>query len=318
VHLLVLIARRVASGALLLIGASVVLFALVDLAPGDPVLARYGFQAASLSAADLATLRHQYGLDEPLPVRYVRFVSDLFAGHLGTSARSGTPITELIAQGFPVTLSLTVVAALITAALALVFGTLAAVYRDRWPDRLITAGSAFGLAAPVFWVGLMAINLFAIDLRWLPAGGYTPISDGIWPWLRALLLPGATLAVGVAGILVRVVRASVADQLDQDYVRTALGAGLSRRTVLWRNVLPNALTTPLTVFGLYVGYILAGAVLVEVVYALPGMGQLLVNAALEGDYAVTRTIALVTIAVFLAVNLCTDVLALLINPRSRA
>jgi peptide/nickel transport system permease protein len=182
---------------------------------------------------------------------------------------------------------------------------------------VITAGSAAGLAAPVFWLGLLAVNLFAIDLHWLPAGGYVALSAGVGPWLRSLLLPATTLAIGIAGILIRVVRASVADQLDQDYVRTALGAGLSPRIVLWRNVLPNALVAPITVFGLYIGYLLAGAVLVEVVYALPGIGQLLVNAALDGDYAVTRIIALVTIAMFLAVNLCTDIIATLINPRAR-
>ncbi|MFB6398020.1 ABC transporter permease [Polymorphospora lycopeni] len=311
------VARRAASGALLLVGASVLLFALVDLAPGDPVLARFGFQAAGLSDEDLARLRHEYGLDRSLPQRYVDFVRDLSAGDLGTSARSGQPIGDLVAQAFPVTASLTLVAAAVTAVLALGLGITAAVYRGRWPDRLITAASAVGLAAPVFWVGLLAIDTFAIDLRWLPAGGYQPVSAGLWPWLSTLLLPAVTLALGVAGILVRVVRASVADQLDQDYVRTALGAGLSRTRVLWRNLLPNALVTPLTVFGLYVGYLLAGAVLVEVVYALPGMGQLLVNAAIDGDFAVTRIVALVTIAVFLAVNLCTDVVAMLIDPRTR-
>ena len=317
-RLLTLLARRLGAGVLLVVGASVVLFALVDLAPGDPVLARFGFQAASLTEADLARLREQYGLDDPLPVRYADFVADVAHGDLGTSARSGTPVTTLLTQTFPVTLSLTVIAAQSAATMALLFGTTAAVLRGRWPDRVVVAVSALALAAPVFWVGLLAIDLLAIRLGWLPPGGYVPLSAGVWPWLSSLLMPGITLGIGVGAVLTRVVRASVAEQLDQDYVRTALGSGLSPARVLVRNVLPNALTAPLTVFGLYVGYILAGALPVEVLYALPGMGQLLVNAALEGDYSVTRVVALVTIAVFLLVNLCTDVATLALSPLSRA
>lgn len=317
-RLLPLVARRLGAGVLLLIGASVVLFALVDLAPGDPVLARYGFQAASLTEQDLARLREQYGLDDPLPVRYADFVGDVARGDLGTSARGGTPVTTLVAQAFPVTLSLTLIAALTAAGMALLLGTTAAVLRDRWPDRVIGAVSALALAAPVFWLGLLAVDLFAIRLAWLPAGGYVPPAAGLWPWLSSLLMPGITLGLGPGAILTRVVRASVAEQLDQDYVRTALGAGLSPVRVLARNVLPNALTAPLTVFGLYVGSVLAGALPVEVLFALPGMGQLLVNAALEGDYSVTRVVALVTIAIFLLVNLATDVAGAALSPRSRA
>jgi peptide/nickel transport system permease protein len=317
-RLLSLTARRLGAGLLLVVGASVVLFALVDLAPGDPVLARFGFQAASLTEDDLAGLREQYGLDDPLPARYAAFVADVAHGDLGTSARSGTPVTTLLAQAFPVTLSLTAIAAVTAAAMALLLGTTAAILRGRWPDRVIGAATAVALAAPVFWVGLLAIDLFAIRLGWLPPGGYVPLSAGLWPWLSSLLMPGITLGVGAGAVLTRVVRASVAEQLDQDYVRTALGAGLSPARVLVRNVLPNALTAPLTVFGLYVGSILAGALPVEVLYALPGMGQLLVNAALEGDYSVTRVVALATIAVFLLVNLCADVAALALSPRSRA
>jgi peptide/nickel transport system permease protein len=317
-RILGLVTRRLGSAVLLLVGASVVLFALVDLAPGDPVLARFGFQAASLTQADLSRLRAQYGLDDPLPVRYADFVRDVSHGDLGTSARSGTPVSTLLAQAFPVTLSLTVIAATIAALLALLLGTTAALCRGRWPDRVIGVVTALAMAAPVFWVGMLAIGLFAIRLHWVPPGGYVPITAGVWPWLSSLLLPGATLGIGVAGILTRVVRASVTEQLDQDYVRTAYGAGLAPGRVLVRNVLPNSLAAPLTVFGLYVGYILAGALPVEVVYALPGVGQLLVNAALEGDYAVTRIVALLTIAVFLLVNLGTDVAALALTPRSRA
>src|SRR5215217_4443094 len=185
-RLFTLVARRLGAGVLLVIGASVVLFALVDLAPGDPVLARFGFQAASLTEADLARLREQYGLDDPLPERYARFVADVAHGDLGTSARSGTPVRTLLTQTFPVTVSLTVVAALTAAAMALLLGT---------------------IAAPVFWLGLLAIDLFAIRLGWLPPGGYVPLSEGLWPWLRSLLMPGITLGLGVGGILTRVVRA---------------------------------------------------------------------------------------------------------------
>jgi peptide/nickel transport system permease protein len=313
--LLRLIVRRLASAALLLVGASVLMFAVVDLAPSDPILARFGIQAAALTPDQLAQARERLGLNDSLPSRYAHFVGGVFHGDLGASARTGQAISVQLRNALPVTLSLAALAALVAAVLALTLGGTAALFQGRWPDRLITGTSALWLAAPPFWVALLAINLFSIRLGWFPPGGYQPIAAGPGPWLRALVLPALTLGIGIAGVLVRVVRASVVEQLGRDYVRTALGAGVRPSVVLWRNVLPNALASPLAVFGLYVGYLLAGAVLVEVVYALPGIGQLLVNAAVDGDIAVARIVALVTVALFLVANLIADVAAAALDPR---
>lgn len=310
-----MVARRLASAVLLLAGASLLLFAVVDLAPSDPLLARFGIQAAALTPAELAQARAQLGLDDPLLSRYAQFVGGVLRGDLGNSARTGQPIADQLRSALPVTLSLAALAALVAAVLAVVLGGVAALFRGRWPDRLITGVSAVWLAAPPFWIALLAVNVFAIRLGWFPAGGYVPVAEGAGAWLRALVLPALTLGVGVAGVLVRVVRASILEQSGRDYVRTALGAGVRPAVVLWRNVLPNALVSPLAVFGLYAGYLLAGAVLVEVVYALPGLGQLLVNAAVDGDVAVARVVALVTVALFLAATLVTDVLAAALDPR---
>ena len=313
--LLRLITRRLASAVLLLIGASLLMFVVVDLAPSDPILARFGIQAAALKPDELAQAREQLGLNGSLADRYAHFVGGVLHGDLGVSARTGQAISVQLRNALPVTLSLSALAALVAAVLAVALGGTAALFQERWPDRLITGMSALSLAAPPFWVALLAINLFAIRLGWFPSGGYQPISAGLGPWLRALVLPALTLGIGIAGILVRVVRASIVEQLGRDYVRTALGAGVRPAVVLWRNVLPNAMVSPLAVFGLYVGYLLAGAVLVEVVYALPGIGQLLVNAAVDGDVTVTRVVALVTVALFLIANLVADVAAAALDPR---
>ena len=310
--------RRAVGAVLLLLGATLLLFVFAKASPTDPLIARFGISIAGLSPHDAARLRDQLGLDDPVWQQYLQFLSDTVAGDFGRSARSGQPVFDLVRGALPVTLELAALAALLAGVVAVVLGTTAAFRKGRTTDRAITLLSTVWLAAPSFWLGVLAIELFAIRLGCVPSGGFVPLSAGVGPWLRALILPAITLAAAVAGLLTRVVRSAVLEELGKDYVRTGLAAGVSRRTVLWRNVLPNALGTPLTVFGLYAGYLLGGAVLVEVVFSLPGLGQLMVNAATTGDSTVVRAVALVTIALFLAVNIAVDAFAVALDPRRRA
>jgi peptide/nickel transport system permease protein len=310
--------RRAGGAVLLLLGATLLLFVFAKASPTDPLIARFGISIAGLSPQDAARLRHQLGLDDPVWQQYLQFLRDTVTGDFGRSARSGQPVFDLLRGALPVTVELAGLAALLSGVAAVGLGTIAAFRRGRATDRAIMLFSTVCLAAPSFWLGVLAIDVFAIRLAWVPSGGFVPLSQGIGPWLQSLVLPAITLAAAVAGLLTRVVRSAVIEELGKDYVRTGLAAGVSRRTVLWRNVVPNALNTPLTVFGLYVGYLLGGAVLVEVVFSLPGMGQLMVNAATTGDSTVVRAVALVTIALFLAVNIAVDALAVTLDPRRRS
>lgn len=297
-----------------LLVSSLLVFVLMDLAPGDPIYNRFG---NIMGVEDRAALTERFGLDDPLLVRYVRFLGDLLRGDLGFALVSGQRISDLIAGALPVTIMLAGTSLLLALAISVVLGLFGGLTAGTPIDGGIRVWAIGAIAAPEFWTGLLAINIFAVALGWFPAGGYVSISSGVLPWARALALPVLTLSLPVSGVLTRVVRTAVAEELDRDYVRTALGLGLPMHRVLTRHVLPNAIASPITVLGLYFGYLLAGAVLVETVYALPGMGRLLVQAALRVDSFTVRAVALVTVALFLLANFLADVLRLIVNPRLR-
>lgn len=313
--MLSLIARRLALFPPTLLATTLLVFLLLNIGPGDATFSRGG---QVLSPEARAAFREQAGLDDPLPVRFVHFLGDLAHFRLGDSLLTGAPVGKLLGDAAPVTLQLVALALAFATIVALVVGVVAALFRDRWPDHVARAGAVALIAAPNFWLGMLGINLFAVSLGWLPAGGYVPFGENPVEWFRAMLLPALALGLPVAGILTRIVRTAVVEELDKDYVRTALGAGLPRIEVIGRNVLRNALVSPLTVLGLYFGYLLAGAVLVEIVFALPGLGRMMVDGVLGGDVFVVRSAALVTVTVFLLANLVVDVLYLVLNPRVRA
>jgi peptide/nickel transport system permease protein len=223
----------------------------------------------------------------------------------------------LIRDAVPVTVSLAVLSMVGALILAFVFGVTAAYFAGRWWDGLVRAFSFAGLSMPTFWLGLILIQLLALSFPFFPAGGYVPIAEDPAAWFKSLILPSLTLAIPVGAFLTRVVRSSVLDELDRDYVRTAKGGGLSDRTVLWNNVLRNALVAPLNVIGLQAGYLLSGAVLVEVVFNLPGVGFLAWQSAQQGDFGVIVGVALLAAFVFVATNLVVDLLYLMLNPRAR-
>ncbi|KOV94991.1 ABC transporter permease [Streptomyces sp. NRRL B-3648] len=308
--------RRVALLVPLLLGIVLFVFLVMRFSDADPASAF--FQGANPTARQLHEFRERNGLLDPLPVRYLHFVGHLLRGDLGTSALTRAPVADQVTTALPLTLQLTFLGLAIAVVLALAGGVTAAVYRDRLPDQAIRIVSLVGVAAPGFWLALLMIQYLAVDRGWFPTGGYVNPGDSVTGWLRTMALPAVALSLPVAAQLTRIVRTSVVEELDKDYVRTAVGSGLPPRVVVGRNVLRNALVNPLTVLGLRVGYLLGGAVVIETIFSLPGMGKLMIDAVQNGDPAVVQGVVLTTATGFVVVNLVIDILYLLVNPRLRA
>ncbi|MER5429226.1 ABC transporter permease [Streptomyces sp. NPDC002588] len=308
--------RRIALLAPLLLGIALFVFLVMRFSDVDPASAF--FQGANPTPEQLHAFRERNGLLDPLPVRYIHFVGGLLHGDLGTSALTRARVADQVATALPLTLQLTFLGLGIAVVLALAGGVTAAVYRDRWPDQAVRGVSLVGVAAPGFWLALLMIQYLAVGRGWFPPGGYVNPADSFTGWLRTMALPALALSLPVAAQLTRIVRTSVVEELDRDYVRTATGNGLPPRVVVGRNVLRNALMNPLTVLGLRVGYLLGGAVVIETIFALPGMGKLMIDAVQNGDPAVVQGVVLTTAVGFVVVNLVIDLLHLLVNPRLRA
>jgi peptide/nickel transport system permease protein len=307
--------RRVALLVPLMLGIVLFVFLVMRFSDVDPASAF--FQGANPTPRQLHDFRERNGLLDPLPVRYVHFVGDLLHGDMGTSALTRAPVVDQVTTALPLTLQLTFLGLGIAVVLSLLGGVTAAIYRDRLPDQIIRVVSLTGVAAPGFWLALLMIQYLAVDQGWFPTGGYINPADSLTGWLRTMALPAFALSLPVAAQLTRIVRTSVVEELDKDYVRTAIGSGLPPRVVVGRNVLRNALINPLTVLGLRVGYLLGGAVVIETIFSLPGMGKLMIDAVKNGDPAVVQGVVLTTATGFVVVNLVIDVLYLLVNPRLR-
>ncbi|MGW6196735.1 ABC transporter permease [Kribbella sp. NPDC055110] len=300
----------------LLLGIIAFVFLVMRFSNNDPAVAY--FQGANPTEEQLHTFRQENGLLDPLPLRYLHFVGDLLHGNLGTSVLTKAPVLQSVTTAMPLTFQLTLLGLLIALVLALLLGVTAAIFRDRWPDQAIRLVSLIGVAAPSFWLALLMIQYAAVDRGWFPPSGYVNPADGIGPWLRTMALPALALSLPVAAQLTRIIRTSVVEELDKDYVRTAIGSGLPPVVVVGRNVLRNALINPLTVLGLRIGYLLGGAVVIEQIFTLPGMGTLMINAVRDGDPAVVQGVVLTIAIGFVVVNLVVDVLYLLVNPRLRS
>ncbi|MFJ4279234.1 ABC transporter permease [Streptomyces massasporeus] len=307
--------RRVALLVPLMLGIVLFVFLVMRFSDVDPASAF--FQGANPTPRQLHDFREEHGLLDPLPVRYADFVSGLLHGDLGTSALTRAPVLDQVTTALPLTLQLTFLGLGVAVVLSLVGGVTAAIHRDRLPDQIIRVVSLTGVAAPGFWLALLMIQYLAVDLGWFPTGGYINPADSFTGWLRTMTLPALALSLPVAAQLTRIVRTAVVEELDKDYVRTAIGSGLPPRVVVGRNVLRNALINPLTVLGLRVGYLLGGAVVIETIFSLPGMGKLMIDAVKNGDPAVVQGVVMTTAAGFVVVNLVIDVLYLLVNPRLR-
>ena len=311
-----LIGRRLLQLPLMILGITFLVFFVMSFSPVDPARTALG-ETASPEA--LEAYRQANGLNDPLLVRYVAFLVGLLHGDLGTYSARSLPVMDEVARAFPITLSLTFLGLAIAVVVAFVLGVVAAVYRDKWPDQLIRLLGVASLSTPSFWLAILLIQLFTLQLGLLPASG--PLPDPFEDpagWLARMTLPAIALAVPVIGQLSRVVRTSMVEELDRDYVRTALGAGIPRTIVVGRNVLRNALITPVTVLGLRVGYLLGGAVVIEVIFAIPGMGTLILNGVTNNEPNLVQGVTLAVALAFVVINIIVDLLYVLINPRIRA
>jgi peptide/nickel transport system permease protein len=312
--MIAILGRRLAGLILTLAAVSFLIFAIMDLLPGDPASIMLG---TSATPETLAALRHELRLDEPLLLRYGQWVAGVFSGDLGQSYTYGVPVAGLILERLAVTLPLAVLAILLSMAIAVPLGTLAAARRNGIADIVAALFSQISIAVPAFWVALLLIILFSITLRLMPAGGFPGWSAGFWPALQALLMPAVALALPQAGVLTRVTRSSVLDTLDEDFTRTARAKGLSAGTVLWRHAVPNALIPILTILGLQFTFLVAGAVLVENVFNLPGLGRLAFQALSQRDIVVMQDVVLFFAALVIVMNFLVDMSYLVIDPRLR-
>ncbi|WP_077059587.1 ABC transporter permease [Streptomyces sp. MP131-18] len=308
--------RRVLLLVPLMLGIVLFVFIVMRFADMDPASAYY--QGANPTAEQLHQFREENGLLDPLAVRYADFVGDLLTGDMGISVLTRAPVIDQVSTALPLTMQLTFLGLGVGVVLSLILGVTAAIYRDRLPDQIIRVVSLTGVAAPSFWLALLMIQYGAVELGWFPTGGYINPNDSFTGWLETMTLPALALSLPVAAQLTRIVRTAVVEELDRDYVRTAVGSGLPPVVVVGRNVLRNALVNPLTVLGLRVGYLLGGAVVIETIFGLPGMGKLMIDAVRNGDPAVVQGVVLTTAAGFVVINLVIDILYLLVNPRLRS
>jgi len=288
-------------------------FLLIHLVPGDPILQMLGEGA---TPADTATLRHQYLLDLPLHQQYLHYWAGVVRGDLGSSIRLHDTVGHLIAARYPYTLALTLTALGLALLLALPAGILAAVRRGRWLDQLLSLVSLFGLSVPGLALGPVLILVFSIGLGWLPVSGANAGGSVAIDW-RYLVLPSVAMGASLAAILTRMVRTAMLEELGQDYIRTARAKGLSESAVVCRHALPNALVPIITVVGLQFGALLAGAIVTETIFSWPGLGRLVVSAISNRDYALVQGCLLSIGLTYVLVNLLTDVVYRWVNPRMR-
>lgn len=312
--MLAFLTRRLVSFAVTVWLASLAVFIVLDVLPGDPAVLMLGTEARPDT---LAALRTRLGLDRPAPERYLRFAGGLLTGDLGISLTYDRPVAGLVADSMAVTLPLALGALLLSTALGLPLGAWAAARQGSVGDRLVMLFGQLGIAIPGFWLAILFILVFAVKLGWLPAGGFPGWPAGIGPALTALVLPALALAVPEAAILARITRTAVLDTLGEDYVRTARAKGVEPGAVLRRHVLPNALIPVVTVLGLQFSFLIAGAVIVENVFHLPGLGRLVHQAIGQRDLVVVRAVVVILAVTVVAVSFVVDLAAAALDPRPR-
>ncbi len=313
--MIVLLTRRIFGLILTLLAVSLLIFAVMALLPGDPAAITLG---TSATPETLAALRHEMGLDQPLIIRYGQWLAGALTGDLGKSYTYGVPVAGLIVERLAVTLPLAILAILLSVLIAVPLGVAAAARRGGFFDIVAALFSQMGIAVPGFWVGLLLVLLFATSLGWMPAGGFPGWGNGMWPALKSLVLPAVALALPQAAVLTRVTRSAVLDTLHEDFARTATAKGLSRSRVLWGHVVPNALVPVLTILGLQFTFLVAGAVLIENVFTLPGLGRLAYQALSQRDVIVLQDVVLFFAGLVIVVNFLVDLSYLAIDPRLRA
>jgi len=308
------IARRLLYSLVVLAGVLVAVFALVHLVPGDPVRIALGTR---YSPEAYSALRSASGLDRPIVEQFFGYLASAFTGDLGVSFRNGDPVTVTLLERLPATVSLGVVGIAIAMVIALPAGIFSALREGRISDAIVRITSQFGVSIPDFWLGILLIALFATTLGWLPTSGYRPLLEDPAGWLRHIVLPALTVGLVAAAIMTRYVRSAVLEVASMGYVRTARSKGLPPRVVTFRHTVRNALVPVLTITGIQLATILGGVIVVEVVFAWPGLGRLVYNAVAARDYPVIQGAVLLIATLFLVINLIVDVLYAVVDPRIR-
>ena len=312
--MLTFIARRLVQLVPTLFFVSVIIFSLQQLLPGDPALVMAGEER---DPAVIEQIRRQYRLDRPLPVQYVYWVKGVLTGDLGESMRIKEKVLDLILEKLPVTIQLASMAIVIALTIGISAGILSAVKKDTLWDYGANAYALWGISTPNFWLGIMLIFLFSVELGWLPASGYVRLSQDWRASLASTIMPAFVLGNAIAAVLMRHTRSAMLQVLESDYVRTARAKGLLERAVILKHAMRNALTPVITLGALELGTLLSGAVLTEQIFTIPGLGKLIVDAVFNRDYAVVQGVVLCTATAYIALNLIADLAYFLVNPRLR-
>jgi len=312
------IRRRLIQAVFVLIIVSLMVFIVIRLMPGDPILVYLSQQEMqNLTKEQIEQARHEFGLDKPLMLQYIDWISNLFHGEFGTSLFYREAVSNLLIQRVPITLHLGLLAFVISAILGITAGMLAALTRGRWLDTLMTTLANLGITVPVFWLGILMIYLFGLRLGLLPIFGYTSPFDAFWQSIKQLIMPVCCLAIFALASSARQTRSSMLEVMQQDYIRTAWSKGLKERVIVMRHILKNGLIPVITLKGMSLSHILGGSVLIETVFNIPGMGRLSVEALLSKDYAIIQAVVFLTAIMVVLVNLIVDISYGWLDPRIR-
>ncbi|MCB0160583.1 MAG: ABC transporter permease [Caldilineaceae bacterium] len=306
--------RRLIQSIFVIWMVATLVFFLLRLVPGDPLAA----MLADVDPAAAEQLRAKLGLDQPLYVQYARWLGQLVQGDFGNSIYgSNVPVSQILAEAIPRTLSLASLALVIALSISITAGMISALRKNTWMDYTVTFGAFLGLSMPDFWLGILLIIIFAVNLQWLPAIGYKPLSDGFWPWFSHLILPAIAVGTPFAAVIARMIRSSMLEVLSADYVKVARAKGLRERWIIWRHAFRNALIPVITVMGIALALLMSGTVIVENVFAIKGLGRVLIQGILNRDYPVVQGAILVVSVLLVFTNLLVDLLYTVIDPRIR-
>jgi peptide/nickel transport system permease protein len=314
------IIRRLFMAVVILFLITLIVFFAMRLLPGDPLIIFLGQQAGSgtsITEKELEVLRHEYGLDKPIMVQYANWVTGIFQGNLGTSIHYHEKVGKLMLERFPITLQLGLVAYVIGNALGILLGVLAAVRRGTWLDTFVTVMGNIGITIFIPWLGLLLMYAFGLRFGWLPIAGFTSPFDNFWLSLRQMVMPCICLAITPLSFVARQTRSSMLEVTKQDYIRTAWSKGLREKTIIMRHALKNGLIPVITLLGMGIGFVFGGSVLVETIFAIPGVGRLLITSVFAQDYVVIQSGTLVISTIIILSNLIVDISYGWLDPRIR-
>jgi peptide/nickel transport system permease protein len=309
------ILRRLVGAALVMLAVATLVFFMIRLVPGDPIAAML---ADSGSPEAREAMISRLGLDQPVIVQFWKWFTSMLQGDLGVSIYGNNqPVTKILAEALPRTMSLAFISFVIALLIAVPAGILSATRKNTATDTVVSLFAFLGLSMPDFWLAILLIIVFAANLQWLPAIGYVPLSEGFWPWLSHLILPSIAIGTGFSAIIARMIRSSMLEVMQADYMRTAASKGLTMRVQMLRHAFPNALIPVVTVIGIAFALLISGAVVVENVFAIKGLGRVLIQGIQNRDYPVVQGAVLVVSAFFVLANLAVDLLYAVIDPRIR-